>query len=136
LDHINHSNSGSLSRQSFQPSLNGSIIDENAQLESCSSTKLLGHIFLSSSEVARIKVTISNLFFEVLEIQELEPDEENPAPNGFAWDSSKEKPIIEKRNGKESVVKYATVPTLVFILATSGMTTGMMNEDNLNDYRS
>jgi hypothetical protein len=105
-----------------------SFIGGHSQLESCSSTKILGGIYLPSSEVTVVKSTLFNLLYFVLDIKEFlvqdvpAIDEFSPAPDGFSWEACRDKPVLEKLNGKDSV-KFATVPVLVHILATSGLST-------------
>jgi hypothetical protein len=88
----------------------------------CSSKKILGCLYLPSTEMSSLKVEISDSMYCALDIRELDFSNENPAENGFTWEALTAKPITEMLNGKERIA-LATVPCLVYNLATSGQTT-------------
>ncbi|KAL3895111.1 MAG: hypothetical protein SGCHY_004893, partial [Lobulomycetales sp.] len=88
----------------------------------CSSTKEIGYVYLPPQEVTLVKTALFNLLFCVLDIKPLEYESDVQAANGFSWDLTRQKPIMEHFQGKESI-KLATVPALVFYLATAGVTT-------------
>lgn len=91
-------------------------------MQTCSSTKFIGFIYLPSSEVTLVKSALFNILFCVLDIRCLDIDSETPAEDGFSWEVCAEQPVMETRNGKQSV-KFSTMPALVYILATDGFTT-------------
>jgi hypothetical protein len=77
---------------------------------------------LPSSDIISLKFEISDRMYCALDIRELDFSNENPAENGFTWEALTAKSMTEKLHGRNSVV-VANVPCLVFILATSGLTT-------------
>jgi hypothetical protein len=116
--------------KSVRPSILASSIDEHSQLESCSSTKLLGYIYLPSTEATLVKSALFHVLYCVLEIKPLADKSENPALEGFSWEICRKVAILEKLHGKDSV-KFATVPSLVHRLATVGLST---DHDFLTDF--
>ncbi|KAL3895970.1 MAG: hypothetical protein SGCHY_004373 [Lobulomycetales sp.] len=91
-------------------------------LQSCSSTKLIGHLYLPSAEVEKLKALQLDDLINYLEIESTKDSAEIPAQDGFSWEIITQDPHTEIVNGKKCVI-FATAPALVYTLVTASLTT-------------
>jgi hypothetical protein len=69
-----------------------------------------------------LKTALSEPLYGALDIQPLKDGDEGEEIVGFLWEMCRQKPIMEKINGKDSVL-LATVPCIVHRLTTDGLST-------------